>query len=218
MKQINPAELGPKELHQYVLGAVAPRPIALVSTIDAQGRRNLAPFSFFNAVSSNPPVFMLSVNLRVPDGAAKDTLRNCRETGEAVIHVVNKRILRQTAVAGLDFPPDADEFTLTGLTPIPATIVGPAIVAESPVAIECVVERIVELGDHPGAANVVFLRAVMFHFDAETLDEKGRPNPEKLRLIGRMGKLWYAETGAENLIEVIPPKNEDIDLFLRGEI
>lgn len=132
MKIIDPANTPTKDLHQYLVGSVAPRPIAFASTVDEAGRPNLAPYSFFNCFSSNPPVLVFSSNRRASDNSTKDTLHNIQQTGEVVINAVNYNIIRQMALCSVDYPEDVSEFEKSGLTPIPADLVRPFRVKESP--------------------------------------------------------------------------------------
>ena len=150
MLTIDPAETPQKDLHQFMLGTVAPRPIAFVSTIDDEGRPNLAPYSFFNAFSSNPPIVVFSSNRRGTNNTTKDTLENIRGMKECVINAVNYNIVRQMAVASVEFPTGVSEFEKTGLTPVASDLVKPPRVGESPAAMECVVQDIITLGDKGG--------------------------------------------------------------------
>ncbi|HHS95675.1 MAG TPA: flavin reductase family protein, partial [Phaeodactylibacter sp.] len=118
MRIVDPKQTPTPDMHQYLLGAVAPRPIAFASTIDKNGNPNIAPYSFFNAFSSNPPILIFSSNRRVADNSTKDTLHNIEQTGEVVINVVNYAIVRQMAIASISFPPEVNEFKKAGLTPI----------------------------------------------------------------------------------------------------
>ncbi|MDO8970932.1 MAG: flavin reductase family protein, partial [Saprospiraceae bacterium] len=153
MLSIDPTQIPTKDLHQYILGAVAPRPIAFASTISVDGVPNLAPYSFFNAFSSNPPILIFSSNRRVANNTTKDTLKNVEETGEVVINVVSHSISRQMALASIEYGPEVDEFVKAGFTPLPSERVKPFRVAESPVQMECVVDKILPLGDDGGAGN-----------------------------------------------------------------
>src|SRR5690606_25792138 len=155
MLTIDPANTPKKDLHQFLLGCVAPRPIAFASTIDNEGKPNLAPYSFFNCFSSNPPILVFSSNRRSTDNTTKDTLNNIRHTGEVVINMVNYSIVRQMAVASISFPPDVSEFEKTGLTPIPSDLVKPFRVKESPAHIECRVKDIITLGEGGGAGHLI---------------------------------------------------------------
>ena len=160
MLTIDPKDTPQKDLHQFILGTVAPRPIAFVSTIDEEGNKNLAPYSFFNAFSSNPPIVVFSSNRRGSDNTTKDTLHNVRVSGECVINAVNYAIVRQMAVASVDFPTGVSEFEKTGLTPIPSDLVKAFRVAESPAHMECKVKDIITLGEGGGAGHLIICEVV----------------------------------------------------------
>lgn len=191
MKIIDPKTTPRFDFHQFIVGAVAPRPIAFVSTIDKDGNANLAPYSFFNAFSSNPPILVFSSNRRVADNTTKDTLANVRETGEAVINAVNYNIVRQMAVASVQFPKGTNEFEKSGLTPIPSDLVKPYRVKESPIHMECKVKDVITLGDKGGAGHLILCEMLRMHIDENVLDERGRIDPHKLDLMGRLGRAYY---------------------------
>ena len=188
---ITPGTLPTADLHQFLLGAVAPRPIAFVSTIDSEGRINLAPYSFFNAFSSNPPILVFSSNRRVENNTTKDTLHNIMESKECVVNVVSYPIVRQMMVCSVDFPNDISEFEQTGLSPIPATHVKPPLVKESPVNMECRVTEILTLGEQGGAGHLIICNVLCMHIDESVLDENQRIDPHKIDLMGRMGRAFY---------------------------
>lgn len=191
MLTIDPKDTPQKDLHQFILGAVAPRPIAFVSTLDENGIKNLAPYSFFNAFSSNPPIVVFSSNRRASDLSTKDTLHNVRATGECVINAVNYAIVRQMAVASVDFPTDVSEFEKTGLTPIPSDLVKAFRVAESPSHMECKVKDIITLGEGGGAGHLIICEVVRMHIAHDVLGERNRIDPHKIDLMGRMGRAYY---------------------------
>ena len=191
MLTIDPKEISQKDLHQFILGTVAPRPIAFVSTLDAEGRPNLAPYSFFNAFSSNPPIVVFSSNRKGSDNTTKDTLHNVKASGECVINAVNYSIVRQMAVASVEFPSGVSEFEKTGLTPIPSDLVKPFRVAESPANMECKVKEIITLGDKGGAGHLIICEVVRLHISKSVLMENNRIDPDKMDLMGRMGRAYY---------------------------
>ncbi len=205
---IDPEQIATKDLHQYILGAVAPRPIAFASTISADGIPNLAPYSFFNAFSSNPPILIFSANRRVENNTTKDTLRNIEETREVVINVVTHAIVRQMALCSVDYSAEINEFEKAGFTPLPARRVRPFRVAESPVHIECVVEDILPLGDKGGAGNLIVCRVVLMHLSEDILTPTGRIDPHKIDLVGRMGRFYYARASGAAVFEVVQKTNE----------
>lgn len=188
---IDPKNTPQKDLHQFILGTVAPRPIAFVSTLDENGVPNLAPYSFFNAFSSNPPIVVFSSNRRGSDNTTKDTLHNVRETGECVINAVNYNIVRQMAVASVDFPSEVSEFEKTGLTPIPSDLVKAFRVKESPAQMECKVKDIITLGEKGGAGHLIICEVVRIHVAEDVLTDRNRIDPDKMDLMGRMGRAYY---------------------------
>jgi flavin reductase (DIM6/NTAB) family NADH-FMN oxidoreductase RutF len=177
--------------YQLLISVVNPRPIALVSTVTPEGHHNLAPFSFFNLVSGNPPVAMFCPSLR-RNGHEKDTLRAARATHEFVIAVVTEAIIDQAVACGADLAPGQSEFDFSGLTATPARRVKPALVAESPVNLECTLRQVISLGDAPGAGRVVLGDIVAVHVADWLLDSAGHIDPLKLRTVGRLGGKWYA--------------------------
>ncbi|MEO0008209.1 MAG: hypothetical protein RJA20_2405 [Bacteroidota bacterium] len=203
MLRIDPNEIATKDLHQFIVGAVAPRPIAFASTISTDGIHNLAPYSFFNAFSSNPPLLIFSSNRRVSNNTTKDTLKNVQDTGQVVINVVSHSIVRQMAIAGVEYGPEVDEFKKAGLTPIPSELVRPPRVAESPVQMECVVEQILPLGESGGAGNLIICRIVLMHIAEEVLNDKGRIDPHKIDLMGRLGRFYYVRASGAAIEEIV---------------
>lgn len=203
MLSIDPAQIATKDLHQYILGAVAPRPIAFASTMSTDGVPNLAPYSFFNAFSSNPPLLIFSSNRRVANNTTKDTLKNVEDTGEVVINVVSYNISRQMALTSIEYGPEVDEFKKAGFTPIPSERIKPFRVAESPVQMECVVEKIMPLGEDGGAGNLIFCRIVLMHIAEEILTPTGRIDPHKIDLMGRMGRFYYARASGDAVVEIV---------------
>ena len=202
MLSIDPASIPTAQLHQYLVSAVAPRPIAFVSTLDAQGVPNLAPYSFFNVFSSNPPICVFSSNRREVNNTTKDTLHNILATRECVINVVSHAIVRQMALCSINYPPSVDEFEMAGLSPLPSSLVKPARVAESPVQFECKVQDVITLGDKGGAGHLIICEIVKLHIQESVLDERGRIDPHKIDLVGRMGAAYYTRASGE-AVEVI---------------
>lgn len=197
MLSIDPNSIPQGELHQYLLGCVSPRPIAFVSTLDENGNPNLAPYSFFNCFSSNPPIVVFSSNRRGSDNTTKDTLQNIKATGEAVINMVNYKIVRQMALASVEYPPGVSEFEKAGLTPIPAEIVHPFRVKESPAHLEVQVQDIITLGEKGGAGHLIICKVVKMHIDENVLDENNKIDPHKIDLMGRMGRAFYVRASGD---------------------
>lgn len=182
-----------RDMHRLYLSFVQPRPIAWVSTISRAGQLNLAPFSFYNMVSANPPVVLFSPALN-RDGGPKDTLANIRETGEFVIATVTEHNAAAMNDTSTEWPRGVNEFEKARLTPIAATRVRPALVRESPVNIECRLREIIQLGTENGAGNVVLGDILVVHVDDGVLGPDGTCDPEKLLAVGRMGGHLYSKT------------------------
>ncbi len=205
MKSIRPQDISTAQFHAYMLGAIAPRPIAFASTIDKNGNVNLSPFSFFNAFGSNPPILIFSPARRVRDNSEKHTLENVREVPEVTINIVNYAIVEQMSLASTEYEKGVDEFIKSGLTPTKSTLVKPPFVAESPVAFECKVNQVIETGKEGGAGNLIICEIVMAHIKEEILDEQGKIDTKKIDLVGRMGGDWYVRANHEALFEIEKP-------------
>ena len=176
-----------------MIGAIVPRPIALVSSIDAQGVRNLAPFSYFTACSSNPPVVVFCPVLRPTPPIAKDTLRNILETKEFVVNIVSEEFADKMNATSATVPPEVDEFELSGLTPLASEVVKPARVAESHVHMECRLMQVIHVSEKPGSGTLVLGEVLRFHV-AEDLFHNFHIDPDKLRAVGRMAGSTYVRT------------------------
>ena len=200
-KEFNPKNLATKDLHQIIISSVAPRPIAFVSTKDEQGRLNLAPYSFFNAFSSNPPVLVFSSNRKVTDNTTKDTLHNVRMTKKAVINAVNFNIVRQMSLASVEFETGVSEFEKVGLTPKESVVIDVPGVKESPVNMECEVKDVITLGEHGGAGHLIICEVVHISID-ENVFTDGKLDPNKLDLMGRLGRNYYVRASGEALTEI----------------
>jgi flavin reductase (DIM6/NTAB) family NADH-FMN oxidoreductase RutF len=202
MLSINPTELSPQKLHEYLLSAVAPRPIAFVSTVDKNGTPNLAPFSFFNCFGSNPPVLVFSPARSGKTGATKNTHDNVLEVKECVINIPHYDILYQMNLAAHMYEKGVNEFSKSGLTPVPSVLVKPPRVGECFVQFECEVKDVIETGQGGGAGNLVVCEVKMMHINEKVLNEEGSIDPAKMNYIARMGKQFWARIGAENIISV----------------
>ena len=205
MSTIDPKSIATRDLHQILVSTVAPRPIALVSTMSNEGVPNLAPYSFFNVFSSNPPTLIFSSNLRIKDDTSKDTLHNVQRNREVVINAVTRKIARQVALASVEYAADVNEFEKAGLTPLPSEEVSPLRVAESPAQFECRVKKIMPLGDAGGAGNLVICEVLMLHLHDDIYDEKGKIDPLRLDLVGRMGRTYYCHAGEESIFSIYQP-------------
>ena len=201
----NPQELETRQLHPLLLDGIAPRPIAFASTVDVEGRPNLAPFSFFNVFSANPPVLIFSPARRGKDNTTKHTLENVLKVPEVVVNLVDYAMVQQCSLASGDFAEGVSEFEKAGLTPVASETVKPFRVAESPVQLECKVLRVDPLGDGPGAGQLVVCEITRVHVRREVLGVDGRPDAHLLDLVGRCGGNWYVRAAGEALFEVAKP-------------
>jgi flavin reductase (DIM6/NTAB) family NADH-FMN oxidoreductase RutF len=188
--QIDVAAANVVDVYQMLVGVVTPRPIAWVTTVDLEGRVNLAPFSFFNAFGANPPVVVFSPTLR-RDGSKKDTLLNIEATGEFVVNAAVAALAEKVNQSSKELPPGESEVVFTGLHTVPSLKVKPPRLAESPAQLECKLLRIIPIGNGPIAANLIVGEVVMIHADDAVLDAKGKVDPRKLQTVARLGgDLW----------------------------
>lgn len=205
MKTISPQELNNFQLQTLLQTAIAPRPIALASTVDQEGNINLSPFSFFNMFSSNPPVVIFSPARRVRDNTTKHTLENVLQVPEVVIGIVNYKIVQQISLASTEYSKAENEFIKAGLTMKDADLVRPKLIEECPVNLECKVLEIKHLGTEGGAGNLVVCEIVKIHVREEYLNDDGNLDQQKLDLVARLGGNWYSRNNADNLFEVPKP-------------
>jgi flavin reductase (DIM6/NTAB) family NADH-FMN oxidoreductase RutF len=203
--KVIPGEVKTAQLHAFLLGSVAPRPICFASTIDNEGRPNLSPFSFFNVFGARPPILIFSPARRVRDNSIKHTLENVQETKEVVINIVNFNIVQQMNLASCEYPKDTNEFVKAGLTPIPSDLVRPFRVKESPVQLECKVLQVIETGNEGGAGNLVICEVVCMHIDDDVLNANGQIDPHKIDLVARMGGDYYCRASGASVFEVPKP-------------
>lgn len=205
MLSLNPQNLSTAELQSYLQHAIAPRPICFVSTIDKEGNVNLSPFSFFNMVSTNPPVCVFSPARRVRDNTIKHSLQNVLEVPECVINIVNYDMVRQTSLASVEYPKGVNEFLKAGFTALDSELVKPPRVAESPVQLECIVKDVIHMGENPGAGNLVIAEIKRIHIQENILNENGRIDQAKIDLVARLGGDWYCRVTEDNLFQVEKP-------------
>ncbi|HOZ87760.1 MAG TPA: flavin reductase family protein [Bacteroidia bacterium] len=205
MLSLDPKALTIPVLQKYLQNAVAPRPICFASTVDKNGDPNLAPFSFFNIFSSNPPIAVFSPAYSGRTGAAKDTLNNVREVPECVINVVNYDMVQQTSLASSPFAKGVNEFVKAGFTQLPSDLVKPPRVKESPVQMECRVIEVKELGKSGGAGNLVICEIIKIHISETVLNEANYIDTRKIDLVARMGDNWYCRASGDALFEVEKP-------------
>ena len=205
MVSIDPKDIPVQKLHQYLLGAIGPRPIAFASTVDAEGKPNLAPFSFFNVFSANPPILIFSPARSGRTNTTKDTYKNVKVVPEVVINVVNYDIVHQMSLASSPYAPGVNEFEKAGFTALKSDSVKPFRVAESPVQFECHVKEVIELGTEGGAGNLIICEVVKIHIHDEVLDSNGMIDQQKIDLVARMGGDWYSRANAESMFEITKP-------------
>jgi len=205
IKTIDPKSLSTPELHKILLSAVAPRPIALASTIDIEGNVNLSPFSFFNVFSANPPIMIFSPSRRGRDNTTKHTYENVKAHQEVVINIVNYKIVEQMSLSSTEYDASVNEFIKAGFTQIASEVVKPPRVGEAPISFECIVDNVIELGNEGGAGNLVISRVQRIHIDEQYLNEKGNLDTQKLDLVARMGESWYCRASGDALFEIPKP-------------
>lgn len=194
MHTINPAEHAASDIYKLMIGMILPRPIAFVSTIDAAGVRNLAPFSYFTACSTNPPVVCFCTAVRSGPRPQKDTLVNIEATGEFVVNIVSEEFAAQMNMTSAEAPPEVDEFAYSGLTPLASDLVRPPRVAESKIHMECRLRQIIRVSEKPGGGNLVLGDVLRFHIREDVLVDSYKIDPDKLNAIGRMGGPTYVRT------------------------
>ena len=191
MLSINPQEISTKKLHSYLLGAVAPRPIAFASTVDMDGNPNLSPFSFFNVFGANPPILIFSPARRVKNNTTKHTLDNALATKQVVINVVNYAIVQQMSLSSSDYPQGVNEFEKAGFTMLPSEKIQPFRVAESPVQFECKVNDVIFTGEKGGAGNLIVCEVLKIHISDQVLADDGSIDQHKIDLVARAGGSFY---------------------------
>ncbi|WP_341199797.1 flavin reductase family protein [Croceibacter atlanticus] len=191
-------------VHGHLLSAISPRPIAFASTVDAQGRPNLSPFSFFNVFGANPPIVIFSPARRVRGNTTKHTLENAKEVDEVVINIVNYNMVQQMSLSSTEYAEGVNEFEKAGLTMLKSDLVKPFRVAESPVQLECKVKQIVETGTEGGAGNLIICEVVKIHINKNVLDENGSIDQHKIDTVARMGGNWYSRANM-GMFEVEKP-------------
>ena len=204
MFSIEPKDVSVGKLHQYLLGAIGPRPIAFASTIDEDGNPNLSPFSFFNVFGANPPVLIFSPARRGRDNTTKHTFENAKKVDEVVINIVNYDIVQQMSLSSTEYAEGVNEFEKAGLTMLKSDLVKPFRVAESPVQFECKIKEVIETGTEGGAGNLVICHVVKMHIKEEILDADGYIDQHKIDQVARMGGNWYTRA-KDGMFEVPKP-------------
>jgi flavin reductase (DIM6/NTAB) family NADH-FMN oxidoreductase RutF len=209
MKTFDPKEHDIPFVQQLIQSGVAPRPIALVSSMDVGGRHNLSPFSFFNIFGSNPPVLVVSPAYRGHDGTPKHSFLNILATREFTVSAVSHSMVEQVSLASGDYAAGVDEFVKAGLTKLPSTLVAPPGVAESPFVMECRLLHHYDTGGRPGAGNLLIAEIVQVHVH-ESAYENGKLHPDRLDLVARMGGSWYCRASGPAVFELAKPRHAGI--------
>ena len=200
---INDGEI--ENLYQYLSAAVTPRPIALVSTVDSNGNKNLSPFSFFNVFSVIPPILVFSPVRRMRNNTSKDTLNNLLQIKECVISLVTKKIAQQVSLSSCDFDANTNEFIKAGFNEVKSELVKPSRIKESPINFECKINNIISLGEKGGAGTLVICEILKMHIEESVLDKNNQIDPFKLDIVSRLGSSWYGKTTNDALYKITKP-------------
>ncbi len=223
MLVIDPNEVSVALLHSYLLGAIAPRPIAFASTIDKNGNVNLSPFSFFNAFGTNPPTLIFSPNRRVRDGSVKHTLENVLENDEVVINIVDFEMVEQMSLASCEYEKGINEFIKAGFTEVASKKIKPPRVGESKAAFECKVKQVIQMNEMGGSPNLVICEVVMAYFSETILDEHNKIDQRKTDWVARMGGDWYCRAFGDAIFELPKPNKhkgigfDSIPYFIKAD-
>jgi flavin reductase (DIM6/NTAB) family NADH-FMN oxidoreductase RutF len=202
--EITPSDWPHQSIYKLMIGSIVPRPIGWISSLDPEGRPNLAPYSFFNAVCPKPPTVLFCPQIRGSDGHPKDTLHNVRATGEFVVNIVSEAIAEAMNATSAEVAHGVDEFSLAGLTAVASKVVSPPRVGESVVHYECRVTQIVEISDQPGGGSIVIGEVLHIHVDDSVLIGTDKIDPDKLQAIGRLAGTTYTRT--TDLFDMIRPQ------------
>jgi flavin reductase (DIM6/NTAB) family NADH-FMN oxidoreductase RutF len=201
--EITPSTLHWNTVYKLLTGSVIPRPVGWISSLDAHGSANLAPFSFFNVVCANPPTVLFCPMIRGRDGGEKDTLQNVSATGEFVVNIVSADIAEAMNASAAQVPPEVDEFTLAGLEKAASTVVQPPGVAASRIRFECRVSHIHEVSNQPGGGSIVIGEVVHMHIDESVLLGEDKIDPAALQPIGKLAGNVYCKV--DELFELVRP-------------
>jgi len=204
MTSFEPKNCSIPQLQRLLSSSVAPRPIALASTISSGGQPNLSPFSFFNVFSTNPPILIFSPARRVRDNSTKHTLQNVEQVKEVVVNVVSYDIIQQMSLSSTEYEKNINEFKKAGLKMLKSDLVKPFRVAESPVQMECKVNDIIPLGKQNGAGNLVICQVLKIHICDRVLNDSNEIDQEKLDLVARGGGSYYIRA-REGFLEIPKP-------------
>ncbi|MBZ0279478.1 MAG: flavin reductase family protein [Anaerolineae bacterium] len=203
---IKPSDLPHKEMYKLMIGSIVPRPIAWVSTINAEGQPNLAPFSFFTAVCSSPPTILFCPGIRDADAAHKDTLYNVQATGEFVVNIVSEPLAEAMNITATELPAEINEFERAQVTAVPSLTVRPPRVAESLIHYECKLNQIITISDQPGGGNIVIGTVLHLHIDDSVYLEGNKIDLHKLEAIGRLAGPSYCRVNDFFDIHRLPPE------------
>ena len=204
MTSFDPKNCNVSQLQALLSSAVAPRPIALASTIDSEGNPNLSPFSFYNIFSANPPILIFSPARRVRDNTTKHTLHNVAAVKEVVINVVSYDIIQQMSLSSTEYAKGINEFDKAGFTMLKSDKIRPFRVAESPIQMECRVNEIKPLGMDKGAGNLVICEVLKMHVSEAVMTDNNTIDQEKLDLVARGGGSYYIRA-IEGFLEIPKP-------------
>jgi len=193
MLRFDPGGSSAADIYKLMIGMVVPRPIAFVSSVDEQGVRNLAPFSYFMACTADPPVVCFASSFRSGPAPTKDTLHNVVATKEFVVNIVSEGFADKMNLTSAEVPPEIDEFEISGLTPVASELVKPPRVGESHAQMECRLRQLLPIGEAPGGGTIIFGDVLRFHVDEAVVDGH-KIDPNKLKAIGRMGGPTYVRT------------------------
>ena len=202
MNRISPSEIEPRLFYRLLSGIIGPRPIALVSSCNLNGQINLAPFSFFNVMSIQPPVLVFSPLTRLRTNTKKDTLNNVNQHKEVVVNILGYEHVEQISIAGNDYGYEVNEFVKSGFKEVPSDIVTPPRVKEALASFECKVLSVIALGDKGGAGNLVICEVLTAHFQEGLIDQEYQVKVESLDLIGRLGQDYYTKVDNNSLFKV----------------
>lgn len=206
MMEIATDALPRSSMYKILIGSVVPRPIGWISTVNASGQPNLAPFSFFNVVCAKPPTVLFCPMIRGTDGNTKDTLNNVKATGEFVVNIVSEELALPMIATSVEIAAEVNEFELAGLATAPSVAVKPPRVADSPIHFECKLSQIVEIGNQPGGGSVVIGEIVHLHVDERVLLGEDKINLAALKPIGRLAGSAYARV--TDIFEAERPKSQ----------
>ena len=202
MNRISPSDIEPRLFYRLLSGVIGPRPIALVSSSNLNGEINLAPFSFFNVMSIQPPVLVFSPLTRLRNNTKKDTVINVHQHKEVVINILGYEHVEQVSIAGNDYKSEVNEFVKSGFKEVPSDIVVPPRVKEALASFECKVLSVIALGDKGGSGNLVVCEVLTAHFQEGLINQEYQVNVENLNLIGRLGQDYYTKVDNNSLFQV----------------